>query len=155
VSRVIAHRILLSAALLAALGCSPSSRATTPDFLDAQHPAPFTSSRSAPAIAEATEPWRSIDDTPSRSSGLMELAYRFYSEHLTKIDGPRCEHRPTCSRYSIEAMRAHGFVVGSWLSIDRLLRRGRSSSLRQLPLKEVHEGKPLYHDPLEENDFFF
>jgi hypothetical protein len=52
-------------------------------------------------------------------------------------------------------MRKHGFVAGAWLSVDRLMRAGNSSSLRQLPLKEFHEGNRYYHDPVEENDFFF
>ncbi|MEM1349173.1 MAG: membrane protein insertion efficiency factor YidD [Myxococcota bacterium] len=150
----------MSVGLLTALGCAPSARATPVDLCCAPHPAPFTSSRSAPAIAEAEEPWHAmephgVEPDGDGATGLMEFAYHFYSEHLTKVDGPRCEHRPTCSRYSIEAMRAHGFVVGSWLTIDRLLRRRRSSRLRPLPVQEVREGEALYHDPLEENDFFF
>ncbi len=54
----------------------------------------------------------------------------------------------------MEALRAHGFVVGSWLSIDRLLRSGRSSTLRSLPV-DPYPGGVYYTDPVEENDFFF
>lgn len=34
----------------------------------------------------------------------------------------RCRFEPTCSRYSEEAMRAHGFPKGLWLTASRLCR---------------------------------
>lgn len=117
---------------------------------------PWSTSATFPEIeSKPTRQWKSSKHRHVNRSGIIELAFKFYSNHLTKVDGPRCEHRPTCSRYGIESMRKHGFVVGSWLTIDRLLRSGRSSSLRSLPLKEFHGGLPYYHDPIEENDFFF
>ena len=34
----------------------------------------------------------------------------------------RCRYRPTCSQYSLDAVRAHGFPKGIWLSTKRLFR---------------------------------
>ena len=34
----------------------------------------------------------------------------------------RCRFQPTCSRYSEEAMLAHGFPKGLWLTTSRLFR---------------------------------
>ena len=34
----------------------------------------------------------------------------------------RCRYRPTCSQYSLDAVRAHGFPLGIWLTTKRLLR---------------------------------
>jgi putative membrane protein insertion efficiency factor len=34
----------------------------------------------------------------------------------------RCRFQPTCSQYSEEAMRAHGFPKGLWLTTSRLFR---------------------------------
>ena len=34
----------------------------------------------------------------------------------------RCRFRPTCSRYSVEAVRAHGFPKGIWMTTTRLFR---------------------------------
>lgn len=120
---------------------------------------PFSSSKKAPAIAplKTVSPWSDPSREPRqvRESNIMELGYRFYSNHLTKVDGPRCEHRPTCSRYARDAMRKHGSVVGSWLTIDRLLRTNSSSSLRTLPVIKYYEGRPYFADPVDENDFFF
>ncbi|MBO5710081.1 MAG: membrane protein insertion efficiency factor YidD [Rikenellaceae bacterium] len=33
-----------------------------------------------------------------------------------------CRFTPTCSRYAIEALKKHGLLKGSWLTIRRLLR---------------------------------
>src|SRR5690554_5688188 len=52
----------------------------------------------------------------TRGSGIFTTAYRLYSRHLTAVDGPRCEHRPTCSRFAYEAVQHHGFVLGSFLA---------------------------------------
>ncbi len=34
----------------------------------------------------------------------------------------RCRFQPTCSQYSVEAVRAHGFPVGVWMTTKRLFR---------------------------------
>lgn len=118
---------------------------------------PWSLSNRSPVLSEPLYkawPKQLKRSEPSTRSGIIELGYWFYSNHLTKVDGAQCEHRPTCSRYSIEAMRKHGFVVGSWLTIDRLLRSGRSSSLSPLEMR-MFSGGPYYVDPVEENDFFF
>jgi hypothetical protein len=86
--------------------------------------------------------------------GPFEFGYHLYRDHITQIDGARCEHRPTCSRYSIEAIRKHGFLVGALLSLDRLFRGGRSSVIRELPIHKIERGQPFFEDPVEANDFF-
>lgn len=144
-------------ALCALPACAtPKPSLATADAVAATQ-TPWSMSNRAPLLKESTyEAWpkQAPRPSPSTRSGIIELGYWFYSNHLTKVDGAQCEHRPTCSRYSIEAMRKHGFVVGSWLTIDRLLRSGRSSSLKSLELR-MFPGGPYYVDPVEENDFFF
>ena len=123
--------------------------------------APFQATSKHPIIDESPpgDPWGKLDARPSKrastQSNIVELGFKFYSNHLSKVDGPRCEHRPTCSRFAVEAMREHGSVIGSWLTIDRLLRSNRSSSLKTLPVIKYHEGRPYFADPIDENDFFF
>ncbi|MFN2509604.1 MAG: membrane protein insertion efficiency factor YidD [Chthoniobacterales bacterium] len=34
----------------------------------------------------------------------------------------RCRYRPSCSQYSLEAVRLHGFPKGAWLTVKRLCR---------------------------------
>lgn len=145
---------LLASSLLVG-ACRPDIyvRPEQPWAEDAPHE-PWSASRRAPVLPDGAPTSLAGAAGPQRSQ-MLELAFRLYSRHLSRVDGPRCEHRPSCSRYSVEAMRKHGFIAGAWLSIDRLLRGGDSSSLKQLPLKEFHEGNRYYHDPIEENDFFF
>jgi len=33
-----------------------------------------------------------------------------------------CRYEPSCSHYALEAVRRHGALRGSWLSVRRLLR---------------------------------
>lgn len=47
---------------------------------------------------------------------------RGYQATLSRIVGGHCRFEPSCSRYSIEALRAHGAARGVWLTIRRLLR---------------------------------
>ncbi|UUM30612.1 membrane protein insertion efficiency factor YidD [Vibrio japonicus] len=47
---------------------------------------------------------------------------RLYQGFISPLLGPRCRFSPTCSTYAIEALKAHGFVKGCWLSSKRLLK---------------------------------
>ncbi|WP_159657255.1 membrane protein insertion efficiency factor YidD [Vibrio atypicus] len=47
---------------------------------------------------------------------------RLYKGFISPLLGPRCRFSPTCSTYAIEALKAHGFVKGCWLSSKRLLK---------------------------------
>lgn len=104
--------------------------------------------------------WEDLEPTQESASGgdstIIGVGYAIYTNHITKVDGARCEHRPTCSRYAFQAVRKHGMLVGSWMAIDRLFfRTDHSSSLKKLPLHKFENGKPYFDDPVEEHDFFF
>jgi putative membrane protein insertion efficiency factor len=47
-----------------------------------------------------------------------------YRAFLKPVSGRfiHCRFQPTCSRYSEEAMRTHGFPKGLWLTTSRLFR---------------------------------
>lgn len=47
---------------------------------------------------------------------------KIYQKLISPLIGPRCRYYPTCSNYSIEAFRKHGFFKGFILSAWRLLR---------------------------------
>ena len=44
--------------------------------------------------------------------------YKFF---ISPLFGPSCRYMPTCSEYSIEALRTFGFIKGSFLSLKRIL----------------------------------
>lgn len=47
---------------------------------------------------------------------------RVYQVALSPLMAGHCRFQPTCSRYSIEALRTHGALRGSWLTVRRVLR---------------------------------
>ncbi len=55
-------------------------------------------------------------------SGLAVLMVKFYQCAISPWLPPACRFHPTCSQYSVEAFKAHGFVKGLWLTVWRILR---------------------------------
>ncbi len=49
---------------------------------------------------------------------LLDVFHRWISPLL----GPACRFEPSCSRYGAEALRAHGLIRGSWLTMQRVAR---------------------------------
>jgi putative membrane protein insertion efficiency factor len=45
-----------------------------------------------------------------------------YRTFISPVIPAACRYHPSCSQYAQEAVRAHGPVLGSWLSLKRLLR---------------------------------
>lgn len=46
---------------------------------------------------------------------------RLYQITLSPFIGRACRYTPTCSNYGIEAIRKHGPIKGTWLTIKRVL----------------------------------
>jgi hypothetical protein len=78
------------------------------------HTFPVTRDK-APAVAE-----------PARTSGLGRTFARIwltaYRGILSRFIRSRCPMHPSCSTYSLEAVRQHGALMGTILTADRLLR---------------------------------
>ena len=53
---------------------------------------------------------------------LLILPVKFYQYFISPMLGSNCNFTPTCSAYSIEALKKHGPVKGLLLSIWRILR---------------------------------
>jgi len=47
---------------------------------------------------------------------------KFYQKHLSKLKPPCCRYYPTCSQYTLEAVRRFGAVRGLILGFWRILR---------------------------------
>ncbi|MFZ9885861.1 MAG: membrane protein insertion efficiency factor YidD [Myxococcota bacterium] len=88
------------------------------------------------------------------SANPLYLAALFYSGFLTKVDGPRCQHYPTCSRFANQAVARHG-LVGVLLGLERVITDENSSALRRLPELELPgETQPRYYDPVDNYEFW-
>ncbi len=69
------------------------------------------------------------DDAPRRPGPLSRAATAplialiwVYRATLSPLVGGQCRFEPTCSRYGEEALRRHGPIRGSVLTLRRLLR---------------------------------
>ncbi len=48
------------------------------------------------------------------------MIIRFYQIFISPLLGPSCRYSPTCSAYTLEALKLHGIFYGSWLSLKRI-----------------------------------
>ncbi len=48
------------------------------------------------------------------------MIIRFYQIFISPLLGPSCRFSPTCSAYTLEALKIHGLFYGSWLSLKRI-----------------------------------
>jgi len=53
---------------------------------------------------------------------LLMLPVWLYRRLVSPWKPAMCRFRPTCSSYALEALRQHGALRGSWLSVRRLCR---------------------------------
>ena len=54
-------------------------------------------------------------------SGFLIGLIKLYQITLSPLIGRACRYTPTCSNYGIEAIRKHGPLKGSWLTLKRVL----------------------------------
>lgn len=54
-------------------------------------------------------------------SAIMIVLVKFYQRAISPLFPSSCRYTPTCSTYSIEAIRKHGPFKGGWLSIKRFI----------------------------------
>lgn len=61
---------------------------------------------------------KSIKDT---ITWILLLPVYFYRSVISPLTPPSCRYTPTCSQYTIEALKKHGPFKGSYLSAKRIL----------------------------------
>ena len=52
---------------------------------------------------------------------LLIKLIKIYQYIISPLIGPSCRYLPTCSEYSIEALKTYGFVKGLSLSFKRIM----------------------------------
>lgn len=55
-------------------------------------------------------------------SRLVMALIRCYQYTLAAVLGGHCRFHPTCSQYTLEAVRAHGVCRGLWLGLKRVFK---------------------------------
>ncbi|MEA1965283.1 MAG: membrane protein insertion efficiency factor YidD [Candidatus Aerophobetes bacterium] len=46
----------------------------------------------------------------------------FYQGCISPLFPPSCRFYPTCSQYTLEAVKKYGLIKGSWLGVKRIVR---------------------------------
>ena len=65
---------------------------------------------------------------------FLVVIIRIYQTLISPLKGQTCRFYPSCSEYSIQALKKYGFIKGSWKSIKRILK--------------CHPFHPGGHDPV-------
>jgi uncharacterized protein len=52
----------------------------------------------------------------------LTAAINGYRRFISPLMGPHCRFVPSCSAYALDAVREHGALRGSWLTVRRLAR---------------------------------
>jgi len=52
---------------------------------------------------------------------LLIKFIKTYKYIISPLIGPSCRYLPTCSEYSIEALKTYGFIKGLSLSLKRIM----------------------------------
>ncbi|UCG13647.1 MAG: membrane protein insertion efficiency factor YidD [Deltaproteobacteria bacterium] len=103
--------------------------------------------------AERSRPVRhqELHQNHSPATGLFTSLLSFFQKVISPVDGSRCPSYPTCAAYSKQAYEKHGAVLGTLMTVDRLIHEPSES---QFSLQvEVHGARRIY-DPVAANEFW-
>lgn len=75
-----------------------------------------------PHTAQASAPLSDEPESSSLGVRLLSFPIQLYRRLISPLFPPSCRFTPTCSQYALEALRTHGALKGSWLTLWRLLR---------------------------------
>jgi len=74
-------------------------------------------------MAKGVQPLRSIAKYLSAAISWILIKFvRLYQLTLSPLLGQNCRHFPTCSTYTIEAIKEWGPLKGMWLGTKRILK---------------------------------
>jgi len=123
--------------------------------------------------AESWGPWSVSDDapaflmkadrTPARAEARKQTEFsitatpfiwllKVYQNFISPLDGDRCNMYPTCSQYSVQAIRKHGPVIGIIMTSDRLIHEADEQRLS--PASKVGDHY-RWLDSVENNDYWW
>lgn len=107
------------------------------------------------ANADDWAPWEAPSPSALQAKtdrSPLQLAVRWFQKYISPVDGPRCPMYPTCSSYSLQALRKHGPLLGVFQTVDRLYREGDAEHEHRQPVNKW--GYVRFYDPLKQNDFW-
>jgi putative component of membrane protein insertase Oxa1/YidC/SpoIIIJ protein YidD len=107
----------------------------------------------SPVETRADEPTSSAVENSKGKTNVGTWLVGFYKETVSRVDGDRCPSEPSCSEYSLQAFRKHGFFIGWVMTVDRLIHEGTEET--KVSPVVFSGGKKKIYDPVENNDFWW
>jgi len=92
-----------------------------------------------------------VRETGSKENLGVRLS-SFFRDIISPVDGDRCPSLPSCSSYSVNAFKKHGFFTGWLMTVDRLLHEADEGSVSP---RVYHNGRFRVLDPVENNDYWW
>ena len=74
------------------------------------------------------------------ATGLIR-AYQYTLSPALQAVGVRCRHDPSCSQFTLLAIRRHGFWAGGWMGAARIYRCQPWGTCGHDPVPEVAVGR--------------
>jgi putative membrane protein insertion efficiency factor len=145
------RKLVLSALLMltAILASTPSLRAEEWGPWSVTGQSPALTIRGETTLMAGREPTR---EAPGISDSALMSMVRLYQVYISPVYGSRCPMYPTCSQYSIEAIKKHGSLLGALMTVGRLMHE--ADERRFVPLQKVGD-RYRFMDPVSNNDFWF
>ncbi len=89
----------------------------------------------------------SDNDVPEEMGRSCSYAWlKIYQNYFSVVSKSHCPMYPSCSNYSIQAIRRYGSIKGIIMTADRLIHE--STEMREAPVIQVGE-RTLCFDPVE------
>ncbi len=104
-----------------------------------------------PANSTTAQEQEEVQHKASIAAGFFTSLLTFFSKVISPVDGDRCPSYPTCAAYSKQAYQKHGVVLGTLMTVDRLLHEADEPHFS--PTVEVDGVRRLY-DPVSANEFW-
>jgi putative component of membrane protein insertase Oxa1/YidC/SpoIIIJ protein YidD len=118
---------------------------------------PWSKSSDAPVILTAADrepPHRDKPEQPAHRIAATPFLWllTFYQKVIGPVNSGRCPMYPTCSQYSVQAIKKHGPAIGIVMTADRLIHEHDEQEF--VPLIKVGN-RYRFPDPVGNNDFWW
>jgi putative component of membrane protein insertase Oxa1/YidC/SpoIIIJ protein YidD len=94
---------------------------------------------------------QTVKKTGSQGATVFTALITFFQEVISPVDGDRCPSYPTCAAYSKQAYQKHGAVLGTLMTVDRLIHEASEHDFS--PTIKVYGVNRIY-DPVTANEFW-
>ncbi|MGE3538080.1 MAG: membrane protein insertion efficiency factor YidD [Candidatus Tectimicrobiota bacterium] len=106
----------------------------------------------APVLSRPTERLAGLTADRSLPARVFDTYLRFFQQVISPVDGARSTMYPTGSAYARQAIKKHGALLGSLMTIDRLMHEGNEE---QVSPRIKKYGLWRVYDPVEANDWWW